>query len=665
MAKFGIDMKGRVKNFPLNPHQNNAHLPVLEAIVNSIQAVYEKIAKENLLQYDGVVRVEFSRESDLIDDNRSKIESVIITDNGIGFDEKNFKEFLTSDTEHKKALGGKGVGRFSWLKAFSSVVVTSTFIENGEYLTRTFEFNINAEELDDKLEDSKKKEVSTAIVLKGSLPDFRKHFPVGMDVWANRILKHCMKYFLEKECCPAIILTDGIATINLRNEFNEKVSELFKQETFKIGDKAFTLTHLKVNKTILDRHAIVLFGNNRSVLERDLASKLVDMADVELEDGARYLCLVESPYLDDHVDLNRLAFNLPIEETERLNAENEIALDRIISEVVAAINITLKDYLKPVREQKEIRIKAYIKNQAPRYAFLLRHRADDIMNIVNGTDDKIDEQLYKISRKFEEDERQGRLVLERQLKDETITDEEYDKKLKECIAKIVDANKSRLADYVAHRKIVIDLFEQGMRRTSGEDYSKEEYMHKLIYPMKTTSDEVSHEEQNLWLIDERLSYFSYIASDTNLNPNKDRPDLIMFDTPISLIEEQNEGKPLNKIVIFELKRPMRDGVDGSDNPIQQITKYKSRLEDGKTLDKNGRPIKVDEKTQFYLYVICDITDKLKKELVGTYGLTETVDGYGFYGFRGDTTFIEVLSYDKIVSDAKKRNQILFEKLGIN
>jgi len=41
-----------------------------------------------------------------------------VTDNGIGLDENNMRSFLQSDSTYRAEKGGKGVGRFAWLKAF-------------------------------------------------------------------------------------------------------------------------------------------------------------------------------------------------------------------------------------------------------------------------------------------------------------------------------------------------------------------------------------------------------------------------------------------------------------------------------------------------------------------------------------------------------------------
>ena len=59
----------------------------------------------------------------------------------------------------------------------------------------------------------------------------------------------------------------------------------------------------------------------------------------------------------------------------------------------------------------------------------------------------------------------------------------------------------------------------------------EEIVHKIIYPMRATSDDVPYEQQNPWIIDERLSYHWFLASDMPLdtaavlvNESAPRPD---------------------------------------------------------------------------------------------------------------------------------------------
>ena len=44
--------------------------------------------------------------------------------------------------------------------------------------------------------------------------------------------------------------------------------------------------------------------------------------------------------------------------------------------------------------------------------------------------------------------------------------------------------------------------------------------------------------------------------------------------------------------------------------------------------------------------------------------SQTPDKLGYYKYNDKmNAYIEILSYDKIINDAKKRNRILFDKLG--
>jgi len=110
---------------------------------------------------------------------------------------------------------------------------------------------------------------------------------------------------------------------------------------------------------------------------------------------------------------------------------------------------------------------------------------------------------------------------------------------------------------------------------------------------------------------------------------------------------------------------MRNDYNSGANPIVELYDYVEDLRSGKKKDKFHRPIHVSAATKFYLYAICDITPTLER-VIAKQGFKPTPDRIGYYGFNDNyNAYIEVLSYDKILVDAKKRNRILFEKLGIN
>src|SRR5712691_11108698 len=114
-----FDLPGRIKHTPLL--HSDALLPVFEAVINSIHAINELDSHPN-----GTIRVSIVRDQSqpsLSFDKATKsalqhIRSFAVSDDGIGFTDMHFRSFCTADTQEKASLGGKGIGRFLWLKAF-------------------------------------------------------------------------------------------------------------------------------------------------------------------------------------------------------------------------------------------------------------------------------------------------------------------------------------------------------------------------------------------------------------------------------------------------------------------------------------------------------------------------------------------------------------------
>ena len=98
------------------------------------------------------------------------------------------------------------------------------------------------------------------------------------------------------------------------------------------------------------------------------------------------------------------------------------------------------------------------------------------------------------------------------------------------------------------------------------------------------------------------------------------------------------------------------------NPINQVLKYVSDIKAGKVKRANGRGFGNVSNAAFYCYVIADITDSLEEDAANA-GLNRTPDGEGFFGFNAPRgAYIEVISYTKLLKDAKQRNEVLFDKL---
>src|SRR5205085_350653 len=101
---------------------------------------------------------------------------------------------------------------------------------------------------------------------------------------------------------------------------------------------------------------------------------------------------------------------------------------------------------------------------------------------------------------------------------ETASYEQYQERIRRLMEEMNDVGKAKLADYVAHRRTILDLIDQSLKRVHQDHkYPFEKVLHKMIFPMGLTSKDVFLEQQNLWLIDERLCFHTLLTSDKKLN----------------------------------------------------------------------------------------------------------------------------------------------------
>ncbi|HCL3894494.1 TPA: ATP-binding protein, partial [Pseudomonas aeruginosa] len=251
---------------------------------------------------------------------------------------------------------------------------------------------------------------------------------------------------------------------------------------------------------------------------------------------------------------------------------------------------------------------------------------------------------------------------------------DYQARLSSYLEKADDIKKSDLASYVFHRKVILDILGKAIERGDDGKYAREDLIHELIAPMRKTSDEISFDSLNLWLIDERLAFHDFLASDkpissfpiTGCGEHKE-PDICIlnvFDEPL-LVSESTRSAPAN-LTIVEIKRPMRnDAAQGEEkDPIEQSLGYLQRIRDGKVLTAKGRPIPNSDRIPGFCYVLCDLTPSIEMRC-RIHGLTRAADGLGYFGYNTNfNAYIEVISFDGVVSSARERNRAFFDKLGL-
>ena len=592
----------------------------------------------------------------------------IVTDNGNGFNTENYKSFEEAYTMLKVKKGCKGIGRFLWLKAFEKVVITSTYSEDGSWYLREFGFNMDgiAPEKNVKVIDGDDYQRSTRVILKGFKSAYRDSVAYSLEGLARKIIEHCLPYFIMDNV-PSIVLKDNRGEeLQLNKYYENTYKDSLHHDKFQIKNEEYILYHMLLKSGATD-HELHLCANNREVKSISLSKKIPNLEKgkrLEVEEGSVYYTgYLAGKYLDKAINVERSEFefqDLPV-----LGDKSPASEEDIIDAAVARIEIYLSDDLDKVGEAKKRQIDNLVQSRRPQYRFLLNKKPEIYDKVPSGlSDEKLDVELYKHQQEWELETVQQRHVIEQKEKDNATTDEAYGELFDSYCENVSELNRASLAEYVIHRKAVIDLLSRAIEADDAGNFSKEERIHKIICPMQRSSDEIPYDSMNLWLIDDRLAYHHFLASDQKMdsipmleNENDKRMDIAIFDAALSYTEDSDN---INSITIVEFKRPMRDDKDN--DPVWQVKKYVMDIKHGKVKKANKRDFGDMDHVSFYCYVIVDLTPSMR-ESAERNELMLTQDRQGYFGYSKNCgAYIEVISYDKLLKDVKQRNRILFDKL---
>ncbi|MBN8566897.1 MAG: hypothetical protein J0M25_09220 [Flavobacteriales bacterium] len=652
-----IDIKGKINEKKLS--FSNTLLPLYEAIVNSIQAIEEDSATKI-----GIIEI------DIVRSKQQTIDSTIlptitdfhIKDNGVGFNAKNYESFNFAHSTYKFEKGGKGIGRFTWLRAFGKAEIESRFFEDNSWNLRKFNFEptklgIEKHQLD-KVNGTAER--YTIVRLKGLKEDYKKWCNNNAEDIALKIIEHCFIYFLNKNC-PRILINDLENQIVVNDLFNLFTKGQVKTQKLEIRKNKFTLNTVKLYSTKMD-NKIHYCANTREVLDDKISIDIPELDNLLYDKEGKPFSIaiyVEGDFLDKNVNDERTTINFA---KGGLEFEDQTTQEELRKAITDKIQTEFVEEIEKLSITRVAKVKEFVSNH-PRYRQLLKYKANELKRIPSTlSDEKMELELFKIQQTLELDvKKEASEVLKFINNDEER--EKFSQNHQELYSKIIEVGNSKLSEYVIHRKLVLDLFQKLLTEKATE-----KAVHRLIFPLQTLSDEIGFEDHNLWMIDDKLSYHKYLASDKKfksiepVNSNSaDRPDVIVFNRPFAFA---NDNKPYQSIVLVEFKRPMRDDYTDEENPIQQINRYAREIIEGEAKDKHNREFDFRENTPIYAYIICDLTKKLKSYAKDA-GFRPLPSGDGFFFFNDNyNMYVEIMSFDKILNDSRERNRVLFDKLNI-
>lgn len=643
--------------------------------MNSIQAI-----KERGPEFKGEITIAIEREPGLFEEENAPPVNFTVTDNGVGLTDENFDSFNTVFSDYKERQGGKGLGRFTWLKAFERAEISSAFMPEGERrLYREFRFTDAYNPDHGRPKDAVDQKLGMKVRLIGFKEPYKSEFPKSVDQLLQRLVEHFLLIFLEPGC-PKIFVEDNGKKYSANKVFEDDFRSAADVHKFQIKGMEFTLHGFRLSTPRVSQHKLVYAANQRGVVSDYLKDYVPNLsARLADKDGNSfvYLGIVQSPYLTQRVNPARTDFDIGSGEDADVDRpelfETEIKRSEIRSEALRVIQDDLAEYITSLNQVKENKIRNYVHEEAPQYNVLMKY-SGDFINKISPTASKTEIEVALHRELYEREvdmKRQGSRIIKEAEKIEDY--ESYHQKLSSFMDTYNELGTAALAQYVMHRKILLEFLQQAVSRDPDtHKYPLEEVVHQLVFPMRVTSDDIPTHEQNLWILDERLTFHSYIASDKRLASNSGRlqsesqlrPDLFIFDEKIVFSDSKPTEHPINSITIVEFKKPGRNDYSANDNPVRQAIKLVEEIRAGKFVS-NGRAVSVaNDRIPATVYAVCDLTQSLR-EALKEFDAFVTPDNQGYYGFhRTFGIYYEVVDYNKLLRDAEKRNRIFFDKLNI-
>ena len=565
-----------------------------------------------------------------------KVNSIRVVDNGDGLTDENYESFSKYRTELKKHLGCKGVGRFVFLKVYKSAKYLSKISTIQEQRSLVFNLQFDTENIEREAVEVEANE--TEVVFQSLNQQYynpEKSFDRRIDLDLHKIRGRVLMniiptlfFYKQRGIDISIFFKDDHNNLSLQISPNDIPN--FSEKEFAVHNRDGKRFNFKLNHYIQNVSGSLnsfYCANNRTVCtfdEKDLK--------LSMPYGYSGYMLLESEYLNQKVNHERNDFDIyPVKvdifstiSWEIINSELKKNIGELVKKGVPETLKINREKIKEIQEERPYLIQ-YIEPEDIEMAGFLDSRA-----IIDKAKKRFDYSKEKVLANAGKSE---------------YTDAE--------LLEAIQLAQNELVSYINDRVIVIDR----LKTLVDKSERVEAIIHNLFMKQRTDDNYFSIGKNNLWLLDDRFTTYSYAASEKRITEvlneigensddveiPDDRPDLSLF-----FSHNPNDQNRL-KSVLIEIKpfdfssKPDRKKFAG----IQQLIDYLQAF-------KQKENIK-----EIYGYLITDIDDNLAQRLeIDDYTPMFSSDAPVYHRFYDKIgVSIYVVSAKTLIYDAEARNKI--------
>jgi hypothetical protein len=644
------DMIAVLERTHLSHTAHNFLLPVIESTSNALHSLEDKFGDD--ARGKGEIQVVFHEPND------PKRFVVKVTDNGIGLTPDNFKSFKTPFSGHKLKRKGRGFGRFVSFKVYDSILYSSRYFDEPHLRLRSFKFDLSS---DDEIIFTENHD---------SFPDTGASVTLSLprDEWleqidqlseesvSNEISGEFLPHFLNG-WLPSIVVKYGSRpSFNLRDRFKAVFVET---ESGSIeceidgGREKIYFSIARIPKTMSYKTHCLLFSAADRIVgsPRDLSNKIGQPHFVDDKDEKYIIVVVvRSDAFDRRLDDHRARINI-----------SASVIEDIVSRVSEKIEALESGQIRKIKTHQAVDLEAALRENPILRAGL---RGRTISEYVAGKPNvwKAEQFISDLAiMRYRDSE-----DLSKAIAAAAANPDNYVANLHEIAGKLDQTKKDALAEYVLHRKSVIELVEAARKFKADGGLAPEDEIHELVFRRFGDSKTVQYFQHNLWLIDDTLAFLPYVSSDRTFHGSRRKKgdkvaDLVFFDESLVLGDDQG-----HTVVIVEFKRPSRDDYrfgDEKSDPVRQVVNtFKKATVAGGITKTDGTHQSFSAATRRFGFIVADLTPSLI-EVLKEHDFRNEWDPRVFFRFRdNEQLYIQCFGYDHMVETAKKRNQAFFRVL---